>query len=102
MNVLLDVLSTTPAPKLPSVPSQLAKQIAVWTTSRGAAAIPPAVALHAIHIWTRMHGHVRLEIDGTFESMGLDPRLIFETSLPEIYTARQTGRTTKRTSRRSL
>jgi AcrR family transcriptional regulator len=99
MNVLLDVLSTRPAPELPSVPSQLAKAIAVWTTSQGVPAIPPAVALHAIHIWTRMHGHVRLEIDGTFESMGLDPRLIFETSLPEIYTAHQTRRTAKRRSR---
>lgn len=33
-----------------------------------------------------MHGHMRLEIDGNFASMGLDPRLLFETALPEIFT----------------
>ena len=32
-----------------------------------------------------MHGHLRLEIDGNFASTGLDPRLVFETSLPEIF-----------------
>lgn len=88
MNVLLDVLSAASTRPSRAIPAKLSEQLAAWVTTRGVpVASPPAVALQAIHIWTRMHGHLRLEIDGNFASMGIDPRLLFETSLPEIFTS---------------
>ena len=100
MNALLEVLSAA-SPSTPrTIPERLTKQLAAWITNRGVTvASPPAVALQAIHIWTQMHGHVRLEIDGNFASMGLDPRLLFETSLPEIFTSPPRGQPSKREAR---
>ena len=31
----------------------------------------------AVTIWSRMHGHVSLEIEGNFASMGLDPEALY-------------------------
>jgi AcrR family transcriptional regulator len=93
MNVLLAALSVAPTPTSRAIPAKLRKQLAAWATARGApGAAPPEVALQALHIWTRMHGHVRLELDGNFASMGLDPRLLFETSLPEIFISPTRGK----------
>jgi AcrR family transcriptional regulator len=87
MNVLLGALSAAPNATSRAIPTKLRKQLSAWVTARGVPlAGPPDVALQAVHIWTRMHGHVRLEIDGNFAAMGLDPRLLFETSLPELFT----------------
>jgi AcrR family transcriptional regulator len=35
----------------------------------------------AVTMWSRMHGHVSLEIEGNFASMGLDPGPLFEATL---------------------
>src|SRR3954447_24741482 len=35
----------------------------------------------AVTLWSRMHGHVSLEIEGNFASMGLDPEALFEATL---------------------
>ena len=32
----------------------------------------------AVIVWSRMHGHVSLEIEGNFASMGLDPEALYE------------------------
>ena len=32
----------------------------------------------AVTLWSRMHGHVSLEIEGNFASMGLDPEALYE------------------------
>ncbi len=32
----------------------------------------------AVTAWSRMHGHVSLEIEGNFASMGLDPEALYE------------------------
>jgi AcrR family transcriptional regulator len=32
----------------------------------------------AVTVWSRMHGHVSLEIEGNFASMGLDPEALYE------------------------
>jgi hypothetical protein len=55
----------------------------VWSHERGADA-SPALALRAITLWARLHGHVSLEIGGNFASMGLDPDALFEAALPGI------------------
>src|SRR3954453_4026824 len=35
----------------------------------------------AVTTWSRMHGHVSLEIEGNFASMGLDPEALYEATL---------------------
>src|SRR3954447_13767256 len=35
----------------------------------------------AVMLWSRMHGHVSLEIEGNFASMGLDPDALYEATL---------------------
>ena len=35
----------------------------------------------AVTMWSRMHGHVSLEIEGNFASMGLDPQALYEATL---------------------
>jgi AcrR family transcriptional regulator len=35
----------------------------------------------AVTLWSRAHGHVSLEIEGNFASMGLDPEALYEATL---------------------
>jgi AcrR family transcriptional regulator len=35
----------------------------------------------AVTLWSRAHGHVSLEIEGNFASMGLDPEALYEVSV---------------------
>lgn len=35
----------------------------------------------AVTMWSRMHGHVSLEIEGNFASMGLDPETFYEATI---------------------
>jgi AcrR family transcriptional regulator len=35
----------------------------------------------AVTLWSRAHGHVLLEIEGNFASMGLDPDALFEATI---------------------
>ena len=35
----------------------------------------------AVTLWSRMHGHVSLEIEGNFASMGLDPEALYDATL---------------------
>ncbi|MEV4637768.1 TetR/AcrR family transcriptional regulator [Actinoplanes sp. NPDC049548] len=67
MAVLLEAVGPGPEPD-----PVLARQLAVWS-----GATDPAVALHAVTAWSRLHGFVSLEIEGNFRSMGLDPDLFF-------------------------
>jgi hypothetical protein len=63
----------------------LAAQLAAWARTH-AFDVDPAVALHAILIWSRLHGLVSLEIAGNFASMGIDPGEVFEAQLPALTT----------------
>jgi AcrR family transcriptional regulator len=80
MNLLLGVLRElgdhTAAP--PSQP--LASQLSAWAQPHNPG-IDPATALHAVLVWSRLHGFVSLEIAGNFTSMGIDPDQIFEIQL---------------------
>src|SRR6185436_6197392 len=82
MAVLVDVVAAagvrtgaTPAPR-----SRLARQLQAWGRDRGTTT-DPAVAMRAIAVWSRVHGHVALEIGGNFASMGLDAAALFEAEL---------------------
>jgi AcrR family transcriptional regulator len=35
----------------------------------------------AVTLWSRLHGHVSLEIEGNFASMGLDPEVLYAATL---------------------
>ena len=35
----------------------------------------------AVTLWSRMHGHVSLEIEGNFASIGLDPEALYAATL---------------------
>jgi AcrR family transcriptional regulator len=37
--------------------------------------------IRAVTLWSRMHGHLSLEIEGNFASMGLDPEVLYEATL---------------------
>nr|BFE77016.1 hypothetical protein GCM10020092_103170 [Actinoplanes digitatis] len=50
----------------------LAEALRAWVGG-----VDPAVALHAVTAWSRLHGFVSLEIEGNFLSMGLDPGPLF-------------------------
>lgn len=79
VGVLRELGDRTTAP-----PSRaLARQLAAWTQASALNA-DPAVALHAVVIWSRLHGLVSLEIAGNFTSMGIDPAQIFEAQLAAL------------------
>ena len=76
MAVLLARLGTGPAPE-PRPAGDLAGQLAAWAGTAGPGEVDPAVALRAVIAWSRLHGHVSLEIEGNFASMGLDADALF-------------------------
>ncbi len=94
MDVLWEVVSSVAIPVQATIAIELEKQLTTWVAEReGHVASTPTAALQAIATWTTMHGHVRLEIDGNYASMGLDPGLLFDAALPEIF-----SRSPRRTS----
>jgi AcrR family transcriptional regulator len=85
MAALVDVVAAAgvrtgaaPAPR-----SRLARQLQAWGHDRGTTT-EPAVAMRAIAVWSRLHGHVALEIGGNFASMGLDPEALFEAEIDAL------------------
>jgi AcrR family transcriptional regulator len=83
MNLLLGVLRELSNCTTAPAPQPLASQLAAWAQTQ-AFDVDPAVALHAILIWSRLHGLVSLEIAGNFASMGIDPEQVFEAQLPAL------------------
>ena len=45
----------------------------------------------AVTLWSRAHGHVSLEIEGNFASMGLDPEALYEAALATAQPATPRG-----------
>ena len=45
----------------------------------------------AVTLWSRIHGHVSLEIEGNFASMGLDPEALYEAALARAQPATPRG-----------
>jgi AcrR family transcriptional regulator len=83
MQLLLGVLREL-GNRATAPPSQpLATQLTAFAQANGLDD-DPAVASHAIVIWSRLHGLVSLEIAGNFASMGIDPGQFFEVQLPAL------------------
>jgi AcrR family transcriptional regulator len=82
MNLLLEVLRGFAAGAAePSGP--LASELTAWA-QQGNQRIDPGTALHAILIWSQLHGIVSLEIAGNFASMSIDADQLFEIQLAAI------------------
>ena len=67
LDPLLDAAGPGPAPA-----PELARQLRAW-----AGTADPAVSLHALTVWSRLHGFVSLEIGGHLAAMGLEADLFF-------------------------
>jgi AcrR family transcriptional regulator len=82
MHLLLDVLREfgVGAAKLAQ---PLAAELTAWAQQRNLR-IDPRTALHAVLIWSQLHGIVSLEIAGNFASMGVDADHLFEIQLTGI------------------
>ena len=82
MNLLLEVLRGFAAGAAePSAP--LASELTAWA-QQGNRRVDPGTALHAILIWSQLHGIVSLEIAGNFASMSIDADQLFEIQLAAI------------------
>ena len=82
MNLLLEVLRGFAAGAAePSGP--LASKLTAWA-QQGNQRVDPGTALHAILIWSQLHGIVSLEIAGNFASMSIDADQLFEIQLAAI------------------
>ncbi|GAA3351188.1 TetR/AcrR family transcriptional regulator [Amorphoplanes nipponensis] len=83
VDVLLSGVGAGPEPAPP-----LAGELRHWAHERGADGTDPAVTLHAVAAWSRLHGFVSLEIAGNFRSLGLDPDHFFAAEVDALRSAR--------------
>ena len=73
----MEVLLTRVAPARDEPSAELTAQLEAWASDRGLTGAPPARALSAMTLWSRMHGLITLEIEGNYASMGIDPGELF-------------------------
>jgi AcrR family transcriptional regulator len=83
MNVLLTRLDEGPVPD-----PRTAAELTGWARARGADDVDPAVALRAIGVWSRLHGIVSLEIEGSFAAMGIDADRLFAAEVDALSSGR--------------
>jgi AcrR family transcriptional regulator len=80
---LTDLNPAAPAPKIDS--PALRREIQGWGKVRAGGQISdPGVLLLGLVAWSRMHGIVSLEIEGFYDQVGVDPRLLFETEIQHL------------------
>jgi AcrR family transcriptional regulator len=82
MHLLLDVLREF-GPGASKFSQPRAAELTAWAQQR-IQGIDPSTALHAVLIWSQLHGIVSLEIAGNFASMGIDADQLFEIQLTAI------------------
>lgn len=83
----LEVLQQLYAKAQAEVPERLEAQLARWSRARPQASdLSVLVLRRGLVAWTRLHGVVSLEIDGVFQSLGIDPALIYAGEIDEIVT----------------
>jgi AcrR family transcriptional regulator len=59
-------------PVQPRLSHSLAVQLSAWSARLGRDASDPDVLYRGVIAWTRLYGFVALEIEGAFQSMGID------------------------------
>jgi AcrR family transcriptional regulator len=82
MHLLLDVLREFGVGAA-NLSQPVAAELTAWAQQRNQR-IDPGIALHAVLIWSQLHGIVSLEIAGNFASMGIDADQLFEVQLTAI------------------
>jgi AcrR family transcriptional regulator len=87
MNILVDILRDADEPDAPRLARGLSLQLSEWAHRRGIDIDAPR-ALHAIVIWSRLHGLVSLEIGGNFQGMGIDAEALFEREVARMAPSR--------------
>jgi AcrR family transcriptional regulator len=75
MDLLLEVLPRSGEGTRPS--KALASQASEWATGRGLQT-DAATAVRALLTWSRSHGFARVEIDGNYASMDIEPDALAE------------------------
>jgi AcrR family transcriptional regulator len=85
MNVILRAIADLPAKQRPTGvrPPKLKAQLELWGR-RADQSYPPAVLLHGVVLWSRLHGLLMLELDGHLRSMGLGGDLLYEAELDAL------------------
>jgi AcrR family transcriptional regulator len=86
MAVILDAIEALPASRKPrqKVPAELRAELEHWTERVGGQQLPPAILLHGVIFWSRLHGLVSVELDRHLASMQLDPELLYRAELAEL------------------
>lgn len=87
MNVLLDTLTALPAGRAArerDLPAALAHQLEQWHERSGRAELPAPALRQGVELWTRLHGLVSLELEGSFAAMGLDPGLLYDSEVTDL------------------
>lgn len=88
LDAIADVGSHTGSPL--GRTSALHGQLERWTTERSGRADHPAPVLQlGVLTWTRLHGLVSLEIEGAFESMNIDPALLYDAEVEHLIAQRE-------------
>jgi hypothetical protein len=84
--VLAGLADLNPATRAPEIDSPaLRREIQRWGKVRAGGQISdPGVLLLGLVAWSRMHGIVSLEIEGFYDQVGVDPRLLFETEIQHL------------------
>ena len=86
MAVILDALEALPKARRPKVElaAELRAELETWTRRVGGRPRPPAILLHGVLFWSRLHGLISLELDHHLASMQLDPELLYRAELAEL------------------
>ncbi|WP_329520348.1 TetR/AcrR family transcriptional regulator [Spirillospora sp. NBC_01491] len=72
-------------------PAGLGAGFDAWARGRAPEGAAPATTLRGLVTWSRLHGLVRLEIEGNYASMGLDPGVLFESEVAALLRTPVTG-----------
>ncbi|NYJ76310.1 TetR/AcrR family transcriptional regulator [Allobranchiibius huperziae] len=78
-----------PDARLPRVDATLGRELTAWAADRagddpwGDAASDPALLALAVQLWSRAHGIISLEIEGTYAQMGLDAERLYRCEIDD-------------------
>jgi AcrR family transcriptional regulator len=93
MSVILAALSDIDSGSVQGIvtDSVLRHQLESWAENTHEAHRDPGVLLLGLTAWTRMHGILSLELEGTFTQMGIDPGRLYRAEIDQLI-AQRTGR----------
>jgi AcrR family transcriptional regulator len=78
------LLSAAGPDTAPPVPGPLPDQLTAWGTRMGHLGMTPRQLHWGLVVWSRLHGHLTLEVAGQFTLTGVDPALLFEAEVAAL------------------